>query len=134
MDDEQYVWWGLSAAGWPTTGASFFLLLPGLDTASFPVFLEAFGAYVNGNRVGLVLDGSGVHRAEELRWPNGVVPGLPSEPVATRSDTPARLSEPSKVCILDVQELWGHKNLSTTQRYLHVRGQNRYQVMEVTSL
>ncbi len=42
--------------------------------------------------------------------------------------------EPCYNAFMTLQELFRHKTLFTTQRYLHVRGQNRYQVMEATSL
>ena len=42
------------------------------------LFLEEFGREVSGSRVGLVLDGSGSHRAT-LAWPAGIAPvRLPS--------------------------------------------------------
>ncbi len=62
----------------PATGEGFFLLLPGGDKAWLQLFLDEFGKEVGGRPVGLVLDGSGSHRAA-LRWPPGVAP-LPLPP------------------------------------------------------
>ena len=71
---DQYEWWWLYAAVRPLTGESFFLLLARVDSTCVQVFLDAFGAHVAGQRVGLVLDGSGAHRSGKLTWPDGLVP------------------------------------------------------------
>jgi transposase len=76
---DAYEWRWLYAAVEPLRGDSFFLLLPRVDTACLQAFLDQFGAYVQGRRVGVVLDGSGAHRARELRWPAHLVP-LPLPP------------------------------------------------------
>ncbi len=57
----------------PATGAGYFLLLPGVSKEWFGGFLREFGQELAGRRVGLVLDGSGSHRAA-VAWPTGVVP------------------------------------------------------------
>jgi transposase len=70
---DRYEWLWLYAAVEPTTGQSLFLLLPRVTKEWFGVFLDAFGATTAGERVGLVLDGSGAHRAD-ISWPEQVVP------------------------------------------------------------
>ena len=70
---DRYEWLWLYAAVEPATGRSFFLLLPRLTKEWFGGFLERFAQEVGGARVGLVLDGSGSHRAA-LSWPEHVVP------------------------------------------------------------
>lgn len=76
---DSYEWWWLYAAVEPTTGESYCLLLPWVTPECLQVFLDGFGEHVAGRRVGLVLDGSGSHRAGELIWPQHVVPlPLPS--------------------------------------------------------
>lgn len=62
----------------PATGEGFFLLLPGVDSAWLGLFLEEFGKAVAGQRVGLVLDGAGSHRAA-IAWPANLAP-LPLPP------------------------------------------------------
>ena len=53
----------------PTTGERFFLDLPYLNAEMFPIFLEAFAhAYPDSLNI-LLLDNSGAHTAERLRWP-----------------------------------------------------------------
>jgi transposase len=49
------------------------LHLPRVTREWFARFLEAFGAATAGERVGLVLDGSGAHRAD-IPWPEHLVP------------------------------------------------------------
>jgi transposase len=71
---DQYEWWWLYAAVCPATGESFFLLVPRVDSTCVQIFLDAFSAHVAGQRVGLVLDGSGAHRSGKLTWPDGLVP------------------------------------------------------------
>lgn len=75
---DRYEWLWLYAAVEPATGRSFFLLLPRVTKDWFERFLEAFGQETTGERVGLVLDGSGSHRAT-LPWPEHVAP-LPLPP------------------------------------------------------
>lgn len=70
---DRYEWLWLYAAVEPATGQSFFLLLPRVTKDWFQRFLEAFGQETAEERVGLVLDGSGSHRAE-LPWPEHLVP------------------------------------------------------------
>lgn len=75
---DRYEWLWLYAAVEPATGRSFFLLAPRVTKAWFAAFLEAFGQETVGARVGLVLDGSGSHRAA-IPWPEHVAP-LPLPP------------------------------------------------------
>ena len=70
---DRYEWLWLYAAIEPATGQSLFLLLPRVTKAWFARFLAAFGQETAGERVGLVLDGSGAHRAA-IPWPAHVVP------------------------------------------------------------
>jgi transposase len=70
---DRYEWLWLYAAVEPATGQSLFLLLPRVTKEWFARFLEAFGAATAGERVGLVLDGSGAHRAD-IPWPEHLVP------------------------------------------------------------
>ena len=70
-DRDEWLW--LYAAVEPATGQSLFLLLPRVTKAWFQLFLEAFGRETAGERVGLVLDGSGSHRSA-IPWPEHVMP------------------------------------------------------------
>lgn len=70
---DRYEWLWRYAAIEPATGQSCFLLLPRVTTEWFQQFLEAFAREVAGERVGLVLDGSGSHRAD-IPWPAHLVP------------------------------------------------------------
>jgi hypothetical protein len=57
----------------PTTGESFFLELPDLDTDCFQVFLTAFAARHAHSVNVLVLDNGAFHKAHRLRIPAHVV-------------------------------------------------------------
>ena len=70
-DRSEWLW--LYAAVEPATGQSLFLLLPRVTKAWFATFLAVFGQETRGERVGLVLDGSGSHRAD-ISWPEHLVP------------------------------------------------------------
>lgn len=70
---DRYEWLWLYAAVEPATGQSFFLLLPRVSKDWFARFLAAFGSATAGERVGVVLDGSGSHRAK-IPWPEHLVP------------------------------------------------------------
>jgi transposase len=70
---DRYEWLWLYAAVEPATGRSFFLLLPRVTKEWFGRFLAAFAQEVGAERVGLVLDGSGSHRAA-IPWPDTLVP------------------------------------------------------------
>ena len=54
-------------------GARLFLLAPRVTKEGVARFLAAFAKEVAGDRVGLVRDGSGSHRAD-IPWPDGVAP------------------------------------------------------------
>jgi transposase len=54
-------------------------LLPHVDTICLDLFLEAIREEWPGERIGVVLDGSGSHRGGAVRWPEGIVP-LPLPP------------------------------------------------------
>jgi hypothetical protein len=71
--DDRYEWLWVYAAVEPLTGDSFFLLLPRVDSPCLQVFADWFGDYVKGERVGMVLDGSGSHGSATVRWPEHVV-------------------------------------------------------------
>jgi transposase len=75
---DRYEWLWRSAALEPATGQCLFLLLPRLTKDWFGRFLAALAEEVGSERVGLVLDGSGSHRAD-IPWPEQVVP-LPLPP------------------------------------------------------
>lgn len=71
--EDQYEWRWLYAAVEPSTGKSFFVLMPHVDGACLQAFLDAFSRTVETGRVGVVLDGSGSHRATEVVWPEQLV-------------------------------------------------------------
>jgi transposase len=60
----------------PTTGASFFLELPGLNTALFQRWLDHFAQAFSASFNLLVLDNGAFHKAHALQWPAHVVPGF----------------------------------------------------------
>jgi transposase len=70
---DRYEWRWLYAAVEPATGQAFFLLLPRVTKEWFQQFLKLCARAVSGERVGLVLAGSGSHRAD-IPWPPNVVP------------------------------------------------------------
>ena len=71
---DRYAWCWLYAAVEPATGDSFWALMPGVDSDGLQAFLDAFAHHLGEPRVGLVLDGSGAHRAQALDWPERIVP------------------------------------------------------------
>jgi transposase len=75
---DRYEWLWVYAAVEPATGQAFFLLLPRVTKEWFGCFLERFAQEMGGQRVGLVLDGAGSHRAD-IPWPEQLVP-LPLPP------------------------------------------------------
>jgi hypothetical protein len=58
----------------PTTGASFFLELPGLNTVTFQLWLDHFAQAFPESFNLLVLDNGACHKAQALQWPSNVVP------------------------------------------------------------
>lgn len=57
----------------PTSGASFFLELPYLNSRAFQVWLDGFAATLPESLNLLVLDNGAGHKATALRWPSNVV-------------------------------------------------------------
>ena len=58
----------------PTTGASFFLELPYLNSRAFQRWLDDFAATFPDSLNMLVLDNGAGHKAKAIRWPANVVP------------------------------------------------------------
>jgi transposase len=58
----------------PTTGTSFFLELPGLNTALFQLWLDHFAQAFPESFNLLVLDNGAFHKAHALQWPSNVTP------------------------------------------------------------
>jgi transposase len=58
----------------PTTGASFFLELPRLNTVTFQLWLDHFAQAFPESFNLLVLDNGAFHKAQALQWPSNVVP------------------------------------------------------------
>jgi hypothetical protein len=53
----------------PTTGECFFLELPSLTADTFQILVDAFAQAFPGSFNILLLDNSGAHTAQRLRWP-----------------------------------------------------------------
>jgi transposase len=69
----RYEWVYLYAAAEPATGASAALLAPNVDTGTMNAFLTILGAERRpGERVVLIMDGAGWHKAKGLRLPDGI--------------------------------------------------------------
>jgi putative transposase len=58
----------------PTTGASFFLELPYLNSRAFPRWLDGFAAAFPQSLNLLILDNGAGHTAKAVRWPSNVLP------------------------------------------------------------
>ena len=58
----------------PTTGASFFLELPYLNSRAFQRWLDGFAAAFPASLNILVLDNGAGHKAKAVCWPSNVVP------------------------------------------------------------
>jgi hypothetical protein len=71
----RYEWTYLYGFVRPTTGQTYWLLLPTVSGAAFAAALREFAQAVGaggGKRVVLVLDGAGWHRGQEVRVPDGI--------------------------------------------------------------
>jgi transposase len=65
-------WFYVYGAVAPTTGERFFLELPYLNAAMFHLFIDAFAQAFPDSLNMLLLDNSGAHTAQRLRWPENV--------------------------------------------------------------
>lgn len=57
-----------------TTGASFFLELPYLNSGAFQLWLDGFAATFPQSLNLLILDNGAGHKAKAVRWPSNVLP------------------------------------------------------------
>jgi transposase len=64
-----FEWFYVYGAVAPTTGERFFLELPYLNAESFQLFVDAFAQAFPDSLNLLLLDNSGAHTAQRLRWP-----------------------------------------------------------------
>jgi transposase len=69
-----FEWFYVYGAVAPTTGERFFLELPSLNAATFQIFLDAFADAFPDSLNILLLDNSGAHTTQRLRWPANVLP------------------------------------------------------------
>jgi transposase len=67
-----FEWFYVYGAVAPTTGEHFFLELPYLNADMFQLFIEAFAQAFPDSFNILLLDNSGAHTAQRLRWPENV--------------------------------------------------------------
>jgi transposase len=65
-------WFYVYGAVAPTTGERFFLELPYLNAETFQLFVDAFAEAFPDSLNILLLDNSGAHTAQRLRWPENV--------------------------------------------------------------
>lgn len=71
---DRYQWLWLYAAVEPTTGESFCLYLPYLDTDCFQRFLDQLRLAYPDDLVVLVMDQAGCHLSKALNWPHQMQP------------------------------------------------------------
>lgn len=76
---DRYEWVWVSVAITPRSGECCCLLLPHVDTQCLNRFRAPVRDEWPGERIGVVLDGSGSHRSGAVVWPAGIVP-LPLPP------------------------------------------------------
>lgn len=69
-----FEWFYVYGAVAPTTGERFFLELPYLNADTFQIFIETFAHAFPDSLNILLLDNSGAHTAQRLRWPANVLP------------------------------------------------------------
>ena len=69
-----FEWFYVYGAVEPTSGERFFLELPYLNADLFQLFIEAFADAFPESLNILLLDNSGAHTAQRLRWPKNVRP------------------------------------------------------------
>jgi hypothetical protein len=67
-----FEWFYVYGAGAPTTGERFFLELPYLNADMFQIFIDACAHAFPASLNILLLDTSGAHTAQGLRWPEHV--------------------------------------------------------------
>ena len=67
-----YKWTYLYAAVEPTTGESYCLYLPGMDSGCLQTFLEGLSEAYPDHHLLLVLDGAPSHRSEEIELPENI--------------------------------------------------------------
>jgi transposase len=67
-----FAWFYVYGAVAPTTGERFFLELPYLNAETFQLFVEAFAETFPDSLNILLLDNSGAHTAQRIRWPENV--------------------------------------------------------------
>jgi transposase len=67
-----FEWFYVYGAVAPTTGERFFLELPYLNADAFQIFIEALAHAFPDSLNILLLDNSGAHTAQRLRWPENV--------------------------------------------------------------
>jgi transposase len=67
-----FEWFYVYGAVAPVTGERFFLELPYLNADMFQLFLDAFAQAFPDSLNILLLDNSGAHTAQRLRWPDNV--------------------------------------------------------------
>ena len=71
---DRYQWFWLYVAVEPTTGESVVLYLPHTDGICLERFLQEIRRAVPAAPIALVLDGSGSHTSQQIRWPTGLQP------------------------------------------------------------
>ena len=67
-----FEWFYVYGAVAPTTGEHFFLELPYLNAQTFQLFVDALAAAFPDSLNILLLDNSGAHTAQHIRWPEHV--------------------------------------------------------------
>lgn len=73
----RYQWLYLYSFVQPTTGRSFWLVMPSVSISAFSVALTHFAAFVGAGparHIDLVLDNAGWHTSPVVRWPMGIRP------------------------------------------------------------
>jgi transposase len=69
-----FEWFYIYGAVAPTTGERFVLELPYLNADTFQLFVDAFAQAFPDSLNILLLDNSGAHTAQRIRWPANVQP------------------------------------------------------------
>lgn len=126
--NDRYEWIWVYIAVTPTTGECCCLVLPHVDTICLTLFLATMRDEWPGERIGVVLDGSGSHRSDKVAWPTGIVP-LPLPPYSPELNPAeqffrhlrkrlancifATIEELKDVLTAELRRLWEHPKVVT---------------------